>query len=77
MNTFDFFASAQQAVVDYAQSNMGETIEKESIELIYSSQALNIHKAIAVDNTTNKRLWVISYDRFSGQFTVEVYLPVD
>ncbi len=77
MNTFDFFSAAQQAVVDYAQSSLGEEIEKETIELIYSSTALNIHKAIAIDNTSNKRLWVISYDRFSGQFSVEVYLPVE
>lgn len=77
MGEFNFFESAQQAVVDYAQQSLGETIEKNTIELIYSSQALNIHKAIAVDNTTNKRLWVISYDRFSGQFSVEVYLPVE
>ena len=71
----DFFEEAVAAVIDFAKNTLHEDLEKSAVEIIYSSRALEIQKAIAMDNTANARLYVISSDRFAGTINVELYTP--
>lgn len=72
----DFFEEAVTAVINYAKNELGETLERSDVEIIYSGRAMEIQKAIAMDSTANARLFVISNDRFAGTTKVDLYTPV-